>query len=1003
MSVIKKTAYPRYANNKKIAKEYLRKNYSMNPCEKIFINRHARTNVSRLNLAVQLKVFKNLRYFLPIDDIPREIVKYIRKSLKMDYRVRCSYKRDSDNSIYNHRSKIRQYLNIKKWKSEIPDGKSNKSITYAIKVAHDAASIMNYLPDIINVVISELIKNNYELPKFNTLNRLARHTRHLVNNRIFYSVANNLTLQQKENLNLLTHVDRDSKEKYSRFSRLKIPPKRFSIRRIYESISRYEWLQSLGDFDCCFGDISKSKVEQFAEEAYSLTLDEMKELQPEKMYSLLIALVLRTQYSFKDKFGKAFCIRVSKAYKNSKNQTLELLEANKEKVLSVAELLRTIVGIGEHEKKDYKGLVDEQISSAGGSVEVIKVCDDVIKNYGANKRAFFTSYILKDRAVLYKLLQVMQPKSSSSDFKLEAALNFAQENMNIRSALIECDLDLSFMSQFWKDKVIRIIKEKGEDITYVNRKEFEACIFSYIADGLSSGDLHMVGSIEYSDVRNDLIPIDECIPLIADFCKESGIPDNPKEMVAFLKNNLITVSEKVDNDYAKTNDFSIDENGKVVLHKYEAKQKSEKVLRLESIIKQRMPTNTLLDILVNSQHYADWASEFGTITGNEEKLKDPVAKYILTVFAYGTGLGATQMEKHMRNPVSAKILSRINKKHISLKALDKANAKLINIINKFPLLKAWGSGNRCAVDGTFEDIRDNNMFAEYHIRYGNTGGVAYHHIADNYTAIFSSLIQCGVWEAINIIEGLLNNKSDIQPTIVHADTQGQSLTVFAFAYLFGIDLMPRIRNWKDLIMYRPTAKKKYKNIDSLFCNTDIDWQLISDHWLDFMQIIISISRGKISSLYILNKLNSYNKKNKLFKVFNEIGKVLRTTYLLKFISSKELRQIVTENSNKAESFNSLSDWIRFGVSILVASNNIDDMEKSVKYNSLIANSIVLQNVIDITRIIEELRTEGEKITKEDISYLSPYLREHLKRFGEFILDLSRVPRNIGLLKQHSLF
>ena len=113
------------------------------------------------------------------------------------------------------------------------------------------------------------------------------------------------------------------------------------------------------------------------------------------------------------------------------------------------------------------------------------------------------------------------------------------------------------------------------------------------------------------------------------------------------------------------------------------KQASEETLQLESLIKQRMPENTILDILVKSQHYCDWASEFGEITGNEQKLNDPVAKYILTVFAYGTGLGVTQMEKHMRNPVSAKILSRINKKHISLKSLDKANAKIINTINTF--------------------------------------------------------------------------------------------------------------------------------------------------------------------------------------------------------------------------------------------------------------------------------------------------------------------------------
>jgi len=39
-----------------------------------------------------------------------------------------------------------------------------------------------------------------------------------------------------------------------------------------------------------------------------------------------------------------------------------------------------------------------------------------------------------------------------------------------------------------------------------------------------------------------------------------------------------------------------------------------------------------------------------------------------------------------------------------------------------------------------------------------------HHVADSYIALFSHFIPCGVWEAIYILEGLLKNTSDIQPT-----------------------------------------------------------------------------------------------------------------------------------------------------------------------------------------------------------------------------------------------
>ena len=65
------------------------------------------------------------------------------------------------------------------------------------------------------------------------------------------------------------------------------------------------------------------------------------------------------------------------------------------------------------------------------------------------------------------------------------------------------------------------------------------------------------------------------------------------------------------------------------------------------------------------------------------------------------------------------------------------------------------------------------------------GGIAYHYVSDTYVALFSRFIRRGA-EAVHLIEGLLANDSDIQPSTVHADTQGQSAPVFTLATLFGL-------------------------------------------------------------------------------------------------------------------------------------------------------------------------------------------------------------------------
>jgi TnpA family transposase len=140
------------------------------------------------------------------------------------------------------------------------------------------------------------------------------------------------------------------------------------------------------------------------------------------------------------------------------------------------------------------------------------------------------------------------------------------------------------------------------------------------------------------------------------------------------------------------------------------------------------------------------------------------------------------------------------------------------------------------------------------LRASSFGKIAYRHISDTYVALFTRFIPCGVWEAVYILDGLLHNDSDIQPETVHADTQGQSLPVYGLAALLGFDLLPRIRNWHDLIFFRPTPQARYRHIDSLFGAQAINWRLLQAHWPDLMRTAISVREGRISSVTLLSRL-----------------------------------------------------------------------------------------------------------------------------------------------------
>jgi TnpA family transposase len=141
----------------------------------------------------------------------------------------------------------------------------------------------------------------------------------------------------------------------------------------------------------------------------------------------------------------------------------------------------------------------------------------------------------------------------------------------------------------------------------------------------------------------------------------------------------------------------------------------------------------------------------------------------------------------------------------------------------------------------------------------------------------------------------------------------------------------------------------------------------------------------------LRKLGNYSRKNRLYQAFRELGRVVRTVFLLEYLSDPQMRQSIAERTNKVEAYNGFAKWLFFGGEGIIAENDPEEQEKMIKYNDLVANAVILQNVVDQSRILSELLIEGFSVLREDVATLSPYPTSHLKRFGEYVVDLNTPP------------
>ena len=103
-----------------------------------------------------------------------------------------------------------------------------------------------------------------------------------------------------------------------------------------------------------------------------------------------------------------------------------------------------------------------------------------------------------------------------------------------------------------------------------------------------------------------------------------------------------------------------------------------------------------------------------------------------------------------------------------------------------------------------------------------------------------------------------------------------------------------------------------------------------------------------------------------------------------------VRATIRAETAKIVSYNSILEWIGFGDTDIRSDDPVEQ-NKQIKYINLVANAIMLHNVMDMTDIIENLVVEGYPATQKHIACLSPYTQEQIRRFGQYALKMVEAP------------
>jgi hypothetical protein len=827
MTAINRTAYPRL--DARLNQAELNARYTLNEADHTFIRASTRGEWGRLTMAMLLKTRQDFGCFPAPEEMHLDTATHLASQLGL---IAPAWPGEAlgTKTPYRYQSAVRAHLGVTVY------GAAAEELVTATTL--QAAEVMSDPADLINRAVEALQVALMDLPAFSTLDRLVNRLRAEVHERMYMRVANRLTDQQSEVLDSL--LTKPAASTTTPFNRLKQTPGPVSPATIRLWVDRLGWLSGMIDPDPLLEGIAYTKLRQFAAEAAALDVGDLRDTsQPGKRSTLLLSLLRRARMRCRDEMIEMLLRRVRKTQASAKDQLSALRDRHRGMEEALIGVLGRVLETAQSQETDeaFGQQVRKLLLEQGGVEALSERCETVSAWHSDNDLPLLWPIHAQHRSLLFELIDLLDIRSATQDRSLLDALAAVRKHRHARRHEMLDPVDLSFASQRWQS----FIRKRGT--AGCDRRALEVCVFIQLADALQSGDLYVVGAEEFSDYRDQLLPWAECESRLADYCAALGIPQSGVDFAASLKAELTSLAEQVDSGFPTNSELIVDRDGAPHLKQLATSIQPKGLAEFERELRARMPERHLLDILKHTEHWSGYTRHFGPPSGSDSKLDNATQRYLFAVFGYGCNLGPAQTARHAPEIATAQVLRRINAQHVNTDKLEAAMVDLIGQYVRFPLPRHWGSEKTAIADGTHVKLRENNLMGSTHIRYGGYGGIAYHHIAGTYIALFTSFISCGVWEGVHILDAFQKNRSKIQPDTLHADTQGQSEPIFGLSRTLGIKLMPRMRGIGDAVFYRPDKGVRYRHIDALF-HDEIDWNLIATHAHDMIQVALSIQAGR---------------------------------------------------------------------------------------------------------------------------------------------------------------
>jgi Tn3 transposase DDE domain len=247
---------------------------------------------------------------------------------------------------------------------------------------------------------------------------------------------------------------------------------------------------------------------------------------------------------------------------------------------------------------------------------------------------------------------------------------------------------------------IGFIRKRWESYVFgaegIDRRFYELCVMAELKNALRSGDVSVVGSRQFRDFEDYLMPRPEFDQRLTEDSLHVSVPTSA---AAYLEQRLLPLREALDQTDALASggqlpDAGLGSAGLKISPLENSVPKEADAIR--DAFYATLPHVKVTDLLMEVDHWTGFTRHFAHLKSNEPA-KDP-ALLLTAILADATNLGLGKIAESCPGTSLSK-LSWLVAWHIRDETYSKALAEIVNHQHRVPFAAHWGEGTTSSSDG----------------------------------------------------------------------------------------------------------------------------------------------------------------------------------------------------------------------------------------------------------------------------------------------------------------